>query len=378
MKKTLNILVFVFTIIFTCKSQTLRTVQYDPTTGNIVQENLTLTKIKNSSFPMHISGNKTNIVLSWKTNYHYATPSNNFVISFSDTPADANTVKKITLELVNTNSTLGFFPSNSKELDGSNPILGTSPSTNMYSFYFSNSKFWTESYQNYRTGTGNTNVHNISPSLFDLRIPESNAESNKVWTCTNAVTGEGEWRIRPRTGIWKTLAIPAGALLTNVTDGALFGTEETITNKKRRDYMEFTNATTVQSVCASIPMPNAWDKGNVEVKVYWSATNIVSSQSVVWGIAGDTIEHDEPVDQAYGTEVSVISPQTAFNDLIKSPSTGVLSLGHTASGQTAILDLRIRRLINHASDGMEGVAKIYYIVIRYLESSTEPLEGDTW
>ena len=371
-----NIFLFLLLSAITCFGQ-LRTVQYDPVTGFVVQTGLSIFNLKNGSKTMIKLNNTTNIVVDWRTNYYIVYPSNNFTISFANQPNEANTFKQVVVELVNTNSVFAYFPSNAKELDGSNPVLGGIPSTNMYFFNYSNQKFWCDSYQNNRTGLYNTNVYNRSPTLFDIRIPNSNAQSNYVWTCTNSTTGEGEWRNNSRSGIYRTLAIPAGAMLTNFTAGAIYGTEESIVNFKRRDFMEFTN-TTIQTVCASVPMPETWDKGNVEVKVYWSASNAIPSKSVVWGISADMVKHDDPVDQSYGTEIKITSSQTAFNDLIKSSSSGNLNLGHSTSTSGAILDLRIRRLVDETADDLPGVAKIYFIVIRYFENLVDPEETATW
>ena len=108
--------------------------------------------------------NDTNIVVDWtKTNYVVAWPSNTFTVSWINVPAGGTPAQSIFLEIVNTNSTAGFFPTNG--LNNSPVIMLSAPSTNTYTFNFDGTNFWTESGQILTTGLGDTNVFNISPTL---------------------------------------------------------------------------------------------------------------------------------------------------------------------------------------------------------------------
>lgn len=112
-------------------------------------------------------GNNTNIVLAWSsTNAYMASPSNTFTITMSGAPS-VPWERVVTLYLVNTNSSAGYFPTN--DLDGLAPVMLSSPSTNTYSFIWNGTdKFYIASGQGLTTGRGvtvlatNGTVHSLS------------------------------------------------------------------------------------------------------------------------------------------------------------------------------------------------------------------------
>jgi hypothetical protein len=108
--------------------------------------------------------NDTNIVVDWKkTNYVVAWPSNNFTVSWVNQPDAGTPAQSVFLEIVNTNSTQAFFPTNG--LNNSPVILLSAPSTNIFIFNFDGTNFWTDSGQILTSGVGDTNVFNINPVL---------------------------------------------------------------------------------------------------------------------------------------------------------------------------------------------------------------------
>jgi len=178
-----------------------------------------------------------------------------------------------------------------------------------------------------------------------------------------------------RAGVYRTIAIPAFAFGSNITEGASLKVEETSTNKKTRDYLEFSDATT-NGATVSFPMPELWDRGNIEAKVYWGSTNSAANQTNVWELAVDTADDSDALDGAYGAVTLIKDKVADANDVLISPASGALTFGNSASAAGALLDLRVRRLPVHADDNLGGVSKLYAVVVRYLESSTEP--GGSW
>lgn len=111
-------------------------------------------------------GNDTNVVLNWSvTNYYICSPSNTFTVSWINAPAAGKPAQSMFLEIVNTNSTAGYFPTNG--LNNSPVIMLSAPSTNTYRFHFDGTNFWTESGQILTTGLGDTNVYNVNPVLHN-------------------------------------------------------------------------------------------------------------------------------------------------------------------------------------------------------------------
>lgn len=113
------------------------TVLYDSSTKKIVPSSMRFSQTE--------MGNTTNIVMDWNTNYYRATPSNNFVISWVNAPSSSSTYAYMVLELINTNSTSGYFPTNGPNF--SSPFLSSSPSTNWFTFRYNGSTFWIDSHQ---------------------------------------------------------------------------------------------------------------------------------------------------------------------------------------------------------------------------------------
>lgn len=138
-------------------------------------------------------GNSTNIVVDWqKTNWYRASPSNSFTVSWVNAPSGGGLAQAITLEIINTNSSGGIFPTNG--FNGTSVILLSAPSTNVYQLVFDGLNFSINSGQQLTTGSGDTNVLNISPTIFDPRIPGSHVGSGYVWVATNTTTGQGMWK----------------------------------------------------------------------------------------------------------------------------------------------------------------------------------------
>lgn len=168
-------------------------------------------------------------------------------------------------------------------------------------------------------------------------------------------------------GVYRTIYIPAGSMITNLTGGAIWKTEETATNKKMRDYLEF-DGTSTNSVTVGFRMPQEWNLGTVKVKFDWSSTNSAATQTNVWEIAAGAVSDDDPVDGSFGTAVTIDDVVTAANDQLLSAATAAVTVGGTPVAEDFV-DWRVRRLPGHALDNMTGVAKLYGVFIQYLERS---------
>lgn len=321
-------------------------------------------------------GTATNLVLVWTNGKPVGRMqlTNHATVTVTNVPAAGSEPSGLTLEVTH----VGTGPSN-VTIVAASPIqitwrdgIGPNITTNARNFihlWFNGTNIDGFTLQDLETGAGAI-VRSNTPSITGLRMPGSGAGSNYVWVCTNSTTGEGEWRTRPRVGVYRTITIGAAALVTNLTSGALIKQEETVANFINRYYMEF-SGTVTNIVTFSLPMPEAWDRGSVEIKCYWSSTNSAANQTNVWGIATSFVDDDDPIDAAYGTEVVTADPVSAQNDLMIS-SVLTPTPGTAAGAAGAMIDIRVSRLPGHVNDQMGGVAKLYGIVLRYLETTTEP------
>lgn len=273
----------------------------------------------------------TNIIADWgATNAIIVSPSNTFTISMTGTPP-TGMARDLSVMVINTNSTAGYFPTN--DLNGAAVYMLPAPSTNNYTFRWRGGRFWIVSHQQAETGT-------------------------------NAY-------MRTRTGVRRSLVVPAGYIKTNTTQGAIAGTDESGSNKIQRDYLDFDEAANTNANF-SIAMPIAWNRDTVRVSIHWTSTNSATA-GVVWKVASNATSDGDAVDSAHGSRVSVSdSTQGTANFYYISGASSAITAGNPASGAMNELNLRIERDYGNASDTLGGRIRLYYVVIEYTESTDEP------
>lgn len=170
-------------------------------------------------------------------------------------------------------------------------------------------------------------------------------------------------------GLYRTVDVPAGAMISNITLGATFTSLERFSPTNRQDDVFIFADGTTNLVSFSIAMPEEWDRSTVKVKFYWTTTNSIASQTNVWGISATAISHDDVMTADWGTEQVVNSPVTAADDLLASPATSAL----TVAGTPQVGDLvyfRVRRLGGGVNDAMSNAqARLLHVVIQYREAA---------
>lgn len=175
MKKLLIFCLLLLTL-NSISAATYNTVIYDSSTRKLVP-----TSLRNSQVDL---GNTTNILLSWNTNYYRATPSNDFSISWTNVPSSSSTYASIVLEIVNTNSTVAYFPTNGPNF--TTPFMSAAPSTNWFTMRYNGVTFWIDShqeiYQNLTTINIATNSTINSNLTVNLEIP------SETWYLTNNIS----------------------------------------------------------------------------------------------------------------------------------------------------------------------------------------------
>jgi hypothetical protein len=116
-------------------------------------------------------------------------PSNTFTVTWINAPPQGNKAQSMFLEVVNTNSNTGYFPTNA--LNGGPVIMLAAPSTNTFSFQFDGTNFWTESGQILTTGAGDTNVFNIQPVVHSATLKNTNLVAGNIGWVEKIETGTG-------------------------------------------------------------------------------------------------------------------------------------------------------------------------------------------
>lgn len=135
-------------------------------------------------------GSTTNVVVDWTgVNLLIVSPSNTFTVVWNNVPSAGSYARNITLEIVNTNSAAGYFPTNG--LNNSPVTMLSAPSTNFFTFHFDGTNFWTQSHQILTTGLGDTNVFNVFPTLHSPYLKGTNLVDGNIGFVEQYPTGTG-------------------------------------------------------------------------------------------------------------------------------------------------------------------------------------------
>ena len=223
-------------------------------------------------------------------------------------------------------------------------------------------------------------------SAVDLEFNAHKSENDRLTVALDAVSHDIEYTLvegniildncdntasafkSTRTGVKRTLWIDAGAFIARTTNGMAAATEEYATNDVMSDYFA-ADPTTDEAVQVRIAMPDAWDRGTIKVKFFW--TTGTAAGSVVWGIRGRAVSNDDAMDGAWGAAVTVTDAVIATGDLHVSGATAAVTIGGTPALGDAVW-LEPYRDADNVSDDNTGDAKFLGIQIQYTEGSTEP------
>ncbi len=214
-------------------------------------------------------------------------------------------------------------------------------------------------------GAGGANVTNWQDKVLPS-IPSNYV--TKVWV-TKAGSVTNYSLHGPRLGAYRTVFIPAGAMISNITEGATLKLEE-YGDAKINDYYEFSGIIS-NSVQVVFPLPVEWNLGTVKIKPYWSSTNDTANQTVVWEFAAGAVSDGDSMDSAFGTIQLSQDDVTAGQDMMLGPATPALTIGNSPAAEDLIW-WRVRRLPGHASDDCAGVVKLLGIWVQYQENAFDP------
>jgi hypothetical protein len=184
-----------------------------------------------------------------------------------------------------------------------------------------------------------------------------------------ATMNVGTINLTNRIAEYRTIYIPAGAMIPQTTSGAAAVTVETTTNKVMTDRLAFDGAAD-EHAQFSLMMPDEWNVGTVKAKFYWDAAAGASpADGVAWSIAGQAIANDGVIDAAFGTEVVTTDVVLAVGDLHVSAASAAITVGGTpALGKLTVF--RVLRDVSDAVDDMTEDAQLIGVSIQYRETTT--------
>lgn len=186
-----------------------------------------------------------------------------------------------------------------------------------------------------------------------------------------AYTGAGNV-MRTRTGVQRSIWIPAGAMTPSNTNGAATATISlgTSTNYVTRDVFDFDD-TTPERTEFTIVFPHAWDLGTLSYKVYFYSG--ATTGTAEFGLAAKSVADNESNDVAWGTMINVSKAVSGTaNRLNITATSAAVTVATTPALNEAVNFVLWRVTTDTAVDTLTGDARVRGVMLFYLETTTEP------
>jgi len=202
---------------------------------------------------------------------------------------------------------------------------------------------------------GATVYHNISAGEVDALVDGPASATDGNLAVFNGTTGklikDGGANLATRN---VTIAIPAMAMVSPTTGGALLVNYETGTYAADYFMWEFVDAA-ARYIDFFFPLPINYDGGTVTAKFYWTA-NSTSTNPVEWRIKGVAMADDGTMVVDWGT-AQVISDagKAAAYDLSVTAATPALTIAGTPTGGK-LVHFRVDRNYASANDTLAATA----------------------
>jgi len=171
---------------------------------------------------------------------------------------------------------------------------------------------------------------------------------------TDAVNGVVEFATATGGGGSNSYDVWAGDIIPAITNGPSSNTSETTTNKVGYDTVDFDQGTE-ESATVLVRTPTGWTGSTFTASVTWTADS--GTGGVVWGISARLLANDDPIDSAFGTEVTSTDTLIATGDLHESPTTAAITPGGTAAA-SRVMVLKLARKTGNGSDTLTADARM--------------------
>ena len=169
---------------------------------------------------------------------------------------------------------------------------------------------------------------------------------------------------------YEAIFIPAAAMYSTSTNGAVVNQYEYPTNDINKVYFAF-NSVVEQFIEFDMLMPEGWDRSTIKAKFFWSsATGSTAGDTVEWEILAGALSNDEAIDAALGTAQVISDALLANNgtDLQVSGATPAITVGGTpALGD--LVHFKISRNVA-GTDDMTEDAWLFGVAIQLLSDQS--------
>lgn len=113
-----------------------------------------------------------------------------------------------------------------------------------------------------------------------------------------------------------------------------------------------------------IPTPNNWDGSTITAIFYWTTAAGGAAETVCWSIQMIAVDNDDPIDQAWGSAVTVTDTWIADGDIHESAESGAITPATTVSREAGDL-LFVRVMRDVSEDDLGGDARLIAVKLRF-------------
>ncbi len=212
-----------------------------------------------------------------------------------------------------------------------------------------------------------SDVANAATAFSNIKQAGTTAATGVLELATDAETQTGTdtaraitpANLRAAAAGKKAIWIDAAAMRPKATNGAGFSDYDSGTNDVTLRCADF-DTTTQEYAHFKIAMPDIWDEGTVTFKPYWTNTSGLTTETVVFSLAGVSVSNDDALNATMGTAQTSSDTWLAQNDLHVGPESAAITLAGTpAAGDLVVFE--VSRAV--ASDNMTGDARLIGIML---------------
>ena len=157
----------------------------------------------------------------------------------------------------------------------------------------------------------------------------------------------------------KAIWIDASAMRPKVTNGAGFSDYDSGASDVTLRCADF-DTTTQEYAHFKMAMPEIWNEGTVTFKPYWTNTAGLSTETVVFSLAGLSLSNDDAINASFGTVQTSTDTWIAQNDLHIGPESSAITIAGTpAAGDMVVFE--VSRVV--ASDDLTGDARLIGLML---------------
>jgi hypothetical protein len=161
----------------------------------------------------------------------------------------------------------------------------------------------------------------------------------------------------------QTIWVPASSMVPRFSNGASYGTIETVNNRINITTLDF-DSISQEFAQFVIGMPKSWNEGVVTFDANWFHGSTTTNFGVAWSLAGVALSDTNSLDTAAGSPVIVVDTGGTANTYYDSPESANCTIGNVPAENDLVI-YQIARVPADAGDTMAIDARLVGIRLFY-------------